>query len=102
MTTKINFNQIKGAVGGVLNVKDYGAVGDGSANDTAAVNLWIAAINASTTPVACLAPGTYLCGPLDEITAANVISLYKDIQTNAWTASGAKRSEGQFWFEATS
>ena len=41
------------------NVRDFGATGDGTANDTAAVQ---AAINAGG--MVCFPPGTYLCGTL--------------------------------------
>ena len=58
--TKATYSMIDGAS---INVLDYGAVGNGVANDTAAIQ---AAINAAaTTRAAVFFPtGTYLCGPL--------------------------------------
>ena len=69
MTTKIGFAQTKGA--------PSGAVGNGVVDDTAALNAWIAEINAGGVTCCVLPPGTYLCGVLNPITAAGVtISAY--------------------------
>jgi hypothetical protein len=57
-----------------FNVKDYGAVGDGSADDTAAVNSAIAALNTATSGVLYFPHGTYKCSSaLTSITAHALI-----------------------------
>ena len=55
--TKVSFSMINGAV---FNALDYGAVGDGNADDTQAIKDVIAAAVASD-GVAYLPPGTYKC-----------------------------------------
>lgn len=49
---------------GWFNVKDYGAVGDGSADDTTAVQDTIDAADAAGSGVVWFPPGTYLCSAL--------------------------------------
>jgi len=58
MSTKIAFNQIDGMV---VNVRDFGAVGDGTTDDTAAIVAAIAYTKTLTRPAAIYAPaGSYL------------------------------------------
>jgi hypothetical protein len=55
-----------------LEPRRYGAIGDGVAVDTAALNTWVAVVNMSSNPVSNWLSGqTYLCGPLNAITAVN-------------------------------
>jgi hypothetical protein len=55
-----------------LEPRRYGAVGDGVAVETAALNTWVAVVNRSSNPVSNWLSGqTYLCGPLNAITATN-------------------------------
>jgi len=64
----INFDDVVSFANGqyegdlFYNVKSYGAVGDGSTNDTAAINLAITAANAGTKPLF-FPPGTYTVTP---------------------------------------
>ena len=59
-------------------VKDFGAVGDNSTNDTAAINLAIAALNAGQIKALYFPAGTYVCtGSLTTITKDGV-TLYGD------------------------
>jgi hypothetical protein len=56
-----------------LTPERYGAVGNGTTDDTAALNTWVAVVNATTAPVCQWPYGkTYLSGPLNTITAANL------------------------------
>ena len=55
----------------VVSVKDFGAVGDGVADDTAAINTVIAWLNANPGSTVKGSPGTYLVGKLTPITANN-------------------------------
>lgn len=76
-TTALTFAQITAtavASLGWFNVVDYGAVGDGSTDDTAAVNLAIAALNTATKGVLYFPAGTYKCtSALTTITASGTI-----------------------------
>lgn len=58
MTTKLAFNQLNG---NIVNVADYGAVGDGVTDDTAAIQ---AAVNAAANRRLFVPAGTYLHGPI--------------------------------------
>jgi len=59
---------------GWFNVKDYGAIGDGVANDTIAINSTIAALNTAARGVLYFPAGAYLCSSgLTTITAACLI-----------------------------
>ncbi len=63
-----------GGTTGWFNVKDYGAVGDGSADDTAAVNSAIAALNTATKGILYFPSGTYkVISALTTITASGTI-----------------------------
>jgi hypothetical protein len=55
----------------------YGAIGDGTTDDTAAMNKWAAVINAAGVPVTSIwtAGKVYLCGPITTITANDVTIL---------------------------
>lgn len=57
--TKTSYSMITGAP---YNVKDYGAVGDGTTDDTAAINLAISAANTAGGGVVYVPQGTYLVG----------------------------------------
>lgn len=74
-----------------LDPRRYGAVGDGTTNDTAALNLWVSVVNASTNPVANWPTGlTYVCGPLAAITVANFTwNCFSTllVLANSWTAT---------------
>jgi hypothetical protein len=59
---------------GWFNVRDYGAAGNGTADDTAAVNSAIAALNTATSGVLYFPAGTYKCtAALTTITAQALI-----------------------------
>lgn len=71
----------------------YGAVGDGVADDTAAMNRWVAVINATTGPVSSVwtAGKIYLCGPITTITG-NDVSVNMNgctilVKANSWTST---------------
>ena len=57
--TKVSYSMISGAP---YNVKDYGALGNGVADDTAAINLAISAANTAGGGVVYVPAGTYLLG----------------------------------------
>lgn len=77
--TKVSYSMIQGAVANVL---DYGAVGDGTTNDTAAIQAAIDAINAKSTNGAVYLPsGTY------KTTAALVVPYGVSIFGDGATAS---------------
>jgi hypothetical protein len=60
----------------VIDAKAYGAAGDGSTDDTAALAAWIDAINQAPGDVAFLPPGQYMIsGPLPAVTANSVVIL---------------------------
>jgi hypothetical protein len=62
--------------GRVIDAKAFGAVGDGTTNDTTALGEWIDAINQAPGEVAFLPPGRYMIdAPLPEVTVASVIIL---------------------------
>jgi hypothetical protein len=71
----------------------FGAIGDGVTDDTAALNAWVAAVNASTNPQSVWSFGkTFLCSGLNPITANNFTlqangSTIK-IKTNSWITTG--------------
>lgn len=55
-----------------MDPRRYGAVGDGVTDDTAALNKWVAVVNATTNPVSTWPVGlAFLCSPLNAITANN-------------------------------
>ena len=58
-----------------FNVTDYGAVGDGTTDDTAAINLAIAALNTATRGVLYFPSGTYKITSALSIATANVLVL---------------------------
>lgn len=64
---------INGAIGGVFNVKRFGALGNDSANDTSAVQAAITAAMAAGGGQVYFPPGIYRCGPLVQ-TGAGYIS----------------------------
>lgn len=76
-----------------LQPERYGTVGDGVADDTAAMNSWVAVINASTNPTSIWQAGkTYLCNGLNAITANNLTlqangSTIK-VKANSWLSTG--------------
>lgn len=58
--------------GDFMDPRRYGATGDGGTDDTAALNRWVAVVNASTNPVSHWPIGnTFFCTNLNAITAAN-------------------------------
>ena len=71
-----------------LDPRRYGAMGDGAADDTAALNDWVAVVNATRRPVSTWPDGrTFLCGPLPPIVAPdftwNCPSTIK-VRGNSW------------------
>lgn len=70
---------------GILSVKDYGAIGDGITNDTAAIQSCIdAAISIDHGTAVFFPNGTYLCGNL-EVEDATDLRIYGDDATIQWT-----------------
>lgn len=55
----------------MVSVKDFGAVGDGTTDDTSAVNLAIAWLNSANGLGITFPPGSYVCGILNAITSSN-------------------------------
>lgn len=74
-----------------LDPRRYGAIGDGSTDDTVALNSWVAVINASTNPVSTWPSfRMFLCGPLNTISASNFTwNCYSSIlvKANSWSSS---------------
>jgi hypothetical protein len=70
----------------------YGAIGDGTTDDTTAMNFWAAVVNASTTPNSVWTQGkTYLCGPITTITT-NDLTLQMNgctikVKPNSWPSA---------------
>lgn len=71
--TKVSYSMINGAA---VNILDYGAVGDGATDDTAAIQAAIDAAIAQGADV-CYPAGTYKQGPVTLTNAVN-ISIYGD------------------------
>ncbi len=77
---------------GFVNVKDFGAVGDGLTDDTAAIQ---AAINSLTSGTVYIPPGTYLVGRIDLKSGVSVIGagwasiLSKKNSANAYVFANA-------------
>jgi hypothetical protein len=74
-----------------LDPRRYGAIGDGVTDDTAALNRWVAVVNASTNPTS-FWPSflTFLCSPLNAITVANFTwTMWSTIlvKANSWSSS---------------
>lgn len=68
--TKVSYSMINGAP---VNVRDFGATGDGSTNDTAAITSAIAFLG--NTGTLYFPPGIYLTDPIDIRTAQNITLL---------------------------
>ncbi|MDR3415440.1 MAG: hypothetical protein P4L83_04560 [Nevskia sp.] len=70
----------------------FGTTGNGTADDTAPLNAFIAALNSGNFTSAVIDPGTYLCRPLNAITATGVtISAYGATllaKANSWLTAG--------------
>src|SRR5260370_11207913 len=73
----------------VLSVKDFGAKGDGLADDTAAIQATINVASAGGGGTVFFPPGTYLISTLGKGPMANIISLKSNI-----TIAGAGRGLG--------
>lgn len=72
----------------LLDPRRYGAVGDGNTDDTGALNNWVSVVNATTNPTSTWPNSfTFLCGPLNAITAANF----------TWNANSGILVRGNSW-----
>lgn len=69
--TKVSYSLINGAP---YNVKDYGALGNGSADDTAAINLAITAANTAGGGVVYVPQGTYMVSAISNAGIATGVS----------------------------
>jgi hypothetical protein len=78
--TKATYSMILGAA---INVRDYGAVGDGSANDTAAIQAAFTAAIAAGNNIY-YPPGTYKQGPVTITGANNFAILGQNAKINAF------------------
>lgn len=81
----------------ILNVKDYGALGDGATNDTAAINLAIAAMTNYSTLY--FPAGKYLitAGSLTNLTNLNNITITGDGRSSALYSSAASPAASPFF-----
>jgi len=65
---------VLGSMVQVVNARAFGATGDGTSDDTAALTAWIGAVNQANATFAVLPPGQYMIsGPLPPISADSVV-----------------------------
>jgi Pectate lyase superfamily protein len=65
---------VLGSMVQVVNARAFGATGDGTSDDTAALTAWIGAVNQANATFAVLPPGQYMIsGPLPPISAKSVV-----------------------------
>jgi hypothetical protein len=76
---------VLGSMVQVVNARAFGAVGDGSSDDTAALAAWVDAINQASGVFAVLPPGRYMIsGPLPEISTKSVVVVGCGWSYTAW------------------
>jgi hypothetical protein len=75
-------------------LRRYGAIGDGTADDTAALSRAIAVLNAGGALIQCDPGAVYLCGPLPAITAAGIHIDGRGAVLKARAASWMNRPDG--------